>query len=200
MTVHELRDEDGNVIHACATASFPLPGDHWIYKEPVEPEVFLELPDKERANVEQKTQDALKYAIQVCTNQGKDNDFDPDAMLMKFRTTLFGIGRSIVATGLLLLFVLCSVPCYGQDSYDYNYRGGYERFGSPTARWSTDPPKIYSGGQYLGELSQNRYRPDSVSNPYGRYGSRYSPTSVNNPYSQYGAYRTQPIYIYPGRW
>ena len=37
-------------------------------------------------------------------------------------------------------------------------------------------------GQYLGNLSANPYDPNSVSNPYGRYGSRYSPDSINNPY------------------
>lgn len=102
--------------------------------------------------------------------------------------------KSLVAA----LVLLCSAQCYGQD---YNYRGGYERFGSPAARWSTNPPKLYSSsGTYLGELSQNRYRPDSVSNPYGRFGSKYSPTSVNNPYSPYGQYRAQQVYIYQPRW
>lgn len=42
-------------------------------------------------------------------------------------------------------------------------------------------------GKYLGNLSNNPYDPDSVSNPYGRYGSRYSPDSINNPYSKYGS-------------
>ncbi len=42
-------------------------------------------------------------------------------------------------------------------------------------------------GKYLGTLSNNRHDPDSVSNPYGRYGSRYSPHSINNPYSKYGS-------------
>ena len=41
-------------------------------------------------------------------------------------------------------------------------------------------------GKYLGTLSNNRYDPDSVSNPYGQYGSKYSPDSINNPYGQYG--------------
>ena len=102
----------------------------------------------------------------------------------------------------MLVVLLCSVPCLAQETlqqYQANsLRGGYERFGSQTARWSTNPPKIYSsGGTYLGELSQNRYNPDSVSNPHGRFGSRYSPTSVNNPYSPYGTYSAQPIYVYP---
>jgi hypothetical protein len=40
--------------------------------------------------------------------------------------------------------------------------------------------------QYLGKLSSNSYDPDSVSNPYGRYGSPYGNT-INNPYSPYGS-------------
>ena len=40
---------------------------------------------------------------------------------------------------------------------------------------------------YLGKLSSNQYDPDSVSNPYGQYGSRYSPKSINNPYGEYGS-------------
>jgi hypothetical protein len=51
-----------------------------------------------------------------------------------------------------------------------------------------EPPKIYSqNGQYLGTLSNNPYDRDSVSNPYGRYGSQYSSDSINNPYGKYGS-------------
>lgn len=42
-------------------------------------------------------------------------------------------------------------------------------------------------GKYLGNLSANKYDPNSTSNPYGRYGSKYSPDSINNPYGQYGS-------------
>ncbi len=42
-------------------------------------------------------------------------------------------------------------------------------------------------GKYLGNLNANQYDPNSISNPYGKYGSRYSPDSINNPYSQYGS-------------
>ena len=42
-------------------------------------------------------------------------------------------------------------------------------------------------GKYLGNLNTNQYDPNSVSNPYGRYGSKYSPDSINNPYGQYGS-------------
>jgi hypothetical protein len=49
------------------------------------------------------------------------------------------------------------------------------------------PMVVTPDGKYLGNLSTNRYDPDSVANPYGQYGSRYSPDSVNNPYGQYGS-------------
>ena len=49
-------------------------------------------------------------------------------------------------------------------------------------------PRLYSSdGVYLGNLNSNRYDPNSVSNPYGQYGSPYSPNSINNPYGQYGS-------------
>jgi hypothetical protein len=50
--------------------------------------------------------------------------------------------------------------------------------------YATSAPKIIAvDGQYLGRLSANPYDPDSVSNPYGQYGSPYSPISPNNPYA-----------------
>lgn len=43
--------------------------------------------------------------------------------------------------------------------------------------------KLYdSDGNFRGNLNDNPYDPDSVANPYGRYGSRYSVDSINNPY------------------
>ena len=49
-------------------------------------------------------------------------------------------------------------------------------------------PGIYApDGTYLGRLNSNRFDPDSVSNPYGQYGSRFAPDGINNPYSQYGS-------------
>ena len=53
-------------------------------------------------------------------------------------------------------------------------------------RNSWNSPQIYSpNGQYLGNLNNNQFDPNSVSNPYGRYGNPYGNT-VNNPYSQHG--------------
>ena len=45
---------------------------------------------------------------------------------------------------------------------------------------------IYAEDDYLGEYSSNPYDSDSVSNPYGQYGSEFSPDSINNPFGQYG--------------
>lgn len=64
-------------------------------------------------------------------------------------------------------------------------------FATPAAaidfRTGSDSPKIYApDGTYLGNLNSNRFDPDSISNPYGRYGSKYSPDSVNNRYGIYG--------------
>jgi hypothetical protein len=60
---------------------------------------------------------------------------------------------------------------------------GMDRFGN-----GSSSPGIYSSdGKFLGNLNANRYDPDSVANPYGRYGSRYSPDSINNPYGEYGS-------------
>jgi hypothetical protein len=51
------------------------------------------------------------------------------------------------------------------------------------------PPNLrdQQTGKYLGNLSANPYDPDSINNPYGRYGSPYSADSINNPFGQYGS-------------
>jgi len=49
-------------------------------------------------------------------------------------------------------------------------------------------PQLYApDGTYLGNLNTNQFDPNSVSNPYGQYGSPYSVDSINNPYGQYGS-------------
>jgi len=51
-------------------------------------------------------------------------------------------------------------------------------------------PRLYDGqGQYRGNLNSNPYDPNSIANPYGRYGSPYSPDSINNPYGAGSSYR-----------
>jgi len=45
------------------------------------------------------------------------------------------------------------------------------------------PIVVSRDGKYLGDLSSNPYSPNSIANPYGRYGSPYSNQSANNPYA-----------------
>lgn len=52
--------------------------------------------------------------------------------------------------------------------------------------YAESPIIVTPDGKYLGNLNNNRYDPNSVANPYGRYGNPYSPDSVNNPYGRYG--------------
>lgn len=56
-----------------------------------------------------------------------------------------------------------------------------------SALYSQSPILISPNGKYLGNLNDNPYDPNSVANPYGRYGSEYSLDSVNNPDSRYGS-------------
>ncbi len=44
-----------------------------------------------------------------------------------------------------------------------------------------------SKGKFLGNLNDNKYDSNSISNPYGTYGSKYSSDSIKNPYSEYGS-------------
>lgn len=69
----------------------------------------------------------------------------------------------------------------------------YDRYGNPHCidntylqdlRNDANSPKIIENGQYRGNLNNNPYDPNSISNPTGQYGSEWSPDSVNNPYRQ----------------
>ena len=37
------------------------------------------------------------------------------------------------------------------------------------------------------EINNNPFHPDSVNNPFGRYGSPFSPNSINDPFSRDGS-------------
>jgi len=42
-------------------------------------------------------------------------------------------------------------------------------------------------GTYLGNLNNNQFDPNSVANPFGKYGSKFSPNSINNQFGTYGS-------------
>lgn len=51
-----------------------------------------------------------------------------------------------------------------------------------------------SGSTYLGNLSTNTFDPNSISNPFGQFGSSFSSQSIANPYSTYGSpYSSQSV-------
>lgn len=51
-----------------------------------------------------------------------------------------------------------------------------------------NPPIVVGqDGEYLGVLSANPYEPESITNPYGLYGSQYSPVSVEDRFGLYGS-------------
>ena len=70
------------------------------------------------------------------------------------------------------------------------------------------PPSPDDDYEYLGRLSRNPYRPDSISNPNGAFGNRYAPKSLRNRYGRYGSpystfsstnpYGTAPPRLYGG--
>lgn len=77
---------------------------------------------------------------------------------------------------------------YGSPYSPDSVNNPYSRAGRAARNpFATDTPIVVGeGGKYLGKLSGNSFDPESVSNPFGRYGSRYSPDSINNPYGKYG--------------
>lgn len=74
--------------------SFPLSKDHWLYADPqfnVPPMPFMmgkNHPERER--MEKALLAAGRYAIRCATMNGKDNDFDPDALIQSLVVGMVG--------------------------------------------------------------------------------------------------------------
>lgn len=90
-TMHRIVDAAGEVVHAFGTASLSLPKDHWVYQSNMRPPMPLRMgagPAREAMN--EKVREAAKYAIRASTMNGKEDDFDPDAMVQNFIVGLLG--------------------------------------------------------------------------------------------------------------
>ncbi|MBI1353425.1 MAG: hypothetical protein GC160_03690 [Acidobacteria bacterium] len=48
------------------------------------------------------------------------------------------------------------------------------------------PKGLAPNADFLGDFSANPTSPNSVSNPYGPYGSRYQPKAIRNPFGTFG--------------
>lgn len=76
-----------------ATMSFPLPKDHWLYAEGynVPPMPFRVGTDHPRyRELNDKVRAAARYAVRAATMNGKEDDFDPDAMVQNFLVGMLG--------------------------------------------------------------------------------------------------------------
>lgn len=76
--------------------SWPLPKDHWIYEETGEPPTpFLRgTDDSERREWTEKVRAAGRYAVKAATMNGKEPDFDPDALVKNLVIGMLGYHTS----------------------------------------------------------------------------------------------------------
>lgn len=90
--------KDGEVTRlpdgsAFFTASWPLPKDHWLYEEGLDaPPAGLRVgtDDPKRKELEQYVVAAAQFAVRAATLNGKDMDFDPDALVQSMVVGLLG--------------------------------------------------------------------------------------------------------------
>lgn len=100
--VNELADMVGGKIEEMqklpdgsgfAVMSMPLPKDHWLTKEgfnePPSP-FIMGKSNPQRDEWAKKIRIAAKYAIRASTINGKEIDFDPDAMVNNFVIGMLG--------------------------------------------------------------------------------------------------------------
>ena len=76
------------------TMSFPLPKDHWIYKEREYEDGAIEPNDLPvpilTHSFRRQVIAAIRYAVRSATNCGKEDDFDPDALVQNAVYALCG--------------------------------------------------------------------------------------------------------------
>lgn len=100
--VQRLADEVGGRIDHCqilpdgsggATMSMPLPKDHWLTAEhdntPPMP-MRLGTDNPLREPMAQALRAAGRYAVRCATMNGKEDDFDPDALVQNLVTGFLG--------------------------------------------------------------------------------------------------------------
>ena len=79
---------------AFAVMSFPLPKNHWLYAERQYNDGEYEPVELGKAILTHEMRDAVvsavRYAIRGATNCGKENDFDPDALVQNAVYALCG--------------------------------------------------------------------------------------------------------------
>lgn len=81
--------------HGVATASFPLPKEHWLYADdgsfdapPMPMRMGTDDPRRQQFNDMVKV--AARYAVRAATMKGKEDDFDPDALVRNMVVGMLG--------------------------------------------------------------------------------------------------------------
>jgi hypothetical protein len=85
-----------------ATISYPLPDDDWLRRDGFdEPPMPFRVGTEERVAIElsreefaAKIREAARYAIRASTDNGRVEDYDPDAMVQNFIVGLLGYWTS----------------------------------------------------------------------------------------------------------
>jgi hypothetical protein len=88
MKIHKLPDGS-----AFGTMSLPLPDDHWLFADhtnipPMGHRLGTDAPS--RNEWAEKVRAAAQYAIRAATMNGKEPDFDPDALVQAMVVGLLG--------------------------------------------------------------------------------------------------------------
>ncbi len=85
--VYVLPDGSG-----CFVASLPLPKDHWLYApERSEPPMPMRVGlGPKRTELVKQVREAARYAVRAATLNGKETDFDPDALVQNMVVGLLG--------------------------------------------------------------------------------------------------------------
>ena len=106
--IHRLADDLGGHVDEIqqlpdgsgfAVVSMPLPPDHWIYGtgddcEPPPMPFRIGTADTRRSDLADKIRAAGRYAVRAATLQGKDMDFDPDALIQNLVVGMLGYWTS----------------------------------------------------------------------------------------------------------
>lgn len=103
----ELADGVGGTIHECevlsdgsgfATMSMPLPEDHWLHERAADgfslPAPYPLLAGRgslSRDFLEDLITPAVRYGVKAATNDGREEDFDPDALVRNVLNGTFGL-------------------------------------------------------------------------------------------------------------
>lgn len=112
-TIQDLADGVGGKVAFCAelpdgsgaaVMSMPLPKDHWIYERHAsgnippmplrvgaEENITIEgFPPLTRRDLENMLRSAGQYAIRCATMNGRETDFDPDALIQQLIVGMLG--------------------------------------------------------------------------------------------------------------